>query len=186
MRAADAAHEGEDMEEDLLGDDEEFDVNIDNYDCPLREWITKENVIVEIKRRFSKFLRRFKVGDVEENSGNENINREDCLYKTKIREMCVANGQSLNVSFIHLSKKDRIIATWVADAPSLMLPILDEVLKKEVLRLYPAYEDIHPEVFVRISELPIIDQIRDIRQSHLNCMIKITRPSRGVPACFRS
>ena len=45
------------MEEDLLGDDEEFDVNIDNYDCPLREWITKENVIVEIKRRFSKFLR---------------------------------------------------------------------------------------------------------------------------------
>lgn len=174
MRAADAAHEGEDMEEDLLGDDEEFDVNIDNYDCPLREWITKENVIVEIKRRFSKFLRRFKVGDVEENSGNENINREDCLYKTKIREMCVANGQSLNVSFIHLSKKDRIIATWVADAPSLMLPILDEVLKKEVLRLYPAYEDIHPEVFVRISELPIIDQIRDIRQSHLNCMIKIT------------
>ena len=56
-----------------------------------------------------------------------------------------------------------------------MLPILDEVLKKEVLRLYPAYEDIHPEVFVRISELPIIDQIRDIRQSHLNCMIKITR-----------
>jgi len=173
-RAADAAHEGEDMEEDLLGDDEEFEVNIDNYDCPLREWITKERTIVEIKRRFSRFLRRFKLGDVEDNNRNDNTNREDFLYRRKMREMCVENRQSLNVSFIHLSKKDMIIATWVADAPSLMLPILDEVLKKEVLRLYPAYEGIHPEVFVRISDLPIVDQIRDIRQSHLNCMIKIT------------
>ena len=174
MKAAQAAHEGEDpLEEGLLDDDEEYDVNIDNYDCPLREWITKERTIVEIKRRFSRFLRRFKVGDVEENDGNDST-REDLFYRRKMREMCVANRQSLNVSFIHLSKKDRTIATWVADAPSLMLPILDEVLKKEVLRMYPAYEDIHPEVFVRISELPIVDQIRDIRQSHLNCMIKIT------------
>ena len=67
-----------------------------------------------------------------------------------------------------------------------MLPILDEVLKKEVLRLYPAYEDIHPEVFVRISELPIIDQIRDIRQSHLNCMIKITWRRHEAFQRFRS
>merc|ERR1711965_266680 len=41
MKAAQAAHEGEDpLEEGLLDDDEEYDVNIDNYDCPLREWIT--------------------------------------------------------------------------------------------------------------------------------------------------
>ena len=43
------------MEEDLLGDDEEFDVNIDNYDCPLREWITKENAIGKLRDGFQNF-----------------------------------------------------------------------------------------------------------------------------------
>ena len=75
---------------------------------------------------------------------------------------------------IHLSKKDRIIATWVADAPSLDVADIRRGVEEGSVEMYPAYEDIHPEVFVRISELPIVDQIRDIRQSHLNCMIKIT------------
>jgi DNA replication licensing factor MCM2 len=163
-RAADLAA-GDEEDEELLGDDEEFEVNIDSYDCPLREWITKERTMMEIRKRFSKFLRKF----------TQKIHQEEVfVYKKRMREMCVANRQSLDVSFVHLSMKDSTIAEWVADAPGLMIPMLDEVLKREVLRLYPAYEDIHPEVFVRIAELPIADHIRDIRQSHLNSLIKIT------------
>lgn len=33
-----------------------------------------------------------------------------------------------------------------------------------VLQLYPNYQEIHNEVFVRIIELPITDKLRDIRQ----------------------
>jgi DNA replication licensing factor MCM2 len=44
----------------------------------------------------------------------------------------------------------------------------------EALKLYPAYESIHKDIFVRITHLPIVDQIRDIRQAHLNCLIKIS------------
>jgi DNA replicative helicase MCM subunit Mcm2 (Cdc46/Mcm family) len=34
-------------------------------------------------------------------------------------------------------------------------------------------EAIVKDIFVRITELPLMDPIRDIRQAHLNCLIKI-------------
>ena len=51
--------------------------------------------------------------------------------------------------------------------------MFDEVAKQEALKLYPSYGDIHGRIFTRITGLPIMDQIRDIRQAHLNCLIKI-------------
>ena len=87
--------------------------------------------------------------------------------------MCVANGQSLEVSYLHLAEREPILAVWVADAPADMLAMFDEVAKQEALKLYPSYGDIHGRIFTRITGLPIMDQIRDIRQAHLNCLIKI-------------
>jgi DNA replication licensing factor MCM2 len=77
------------------------------------------------------------------------------------------------VSYLHLSQREPMLAIWVADAPADMLEIFNQVAKQEALKLYPAYEAIVKDIFVRITELPILDQIRDIRQAHLNCLIKI-------------
>ena len=157
-RAADRAADG-----DMEDDDEEFDVNIDVYDCPLREWITKDRTKVEIRKRLSRFLRK---GQVDE-AGRS-------LYHKKIREMCNNNLQSLEISYMHLAKSESLIAVWVADAPKDMLDLFDEVALTEVLKLYPSYSDIHPDVFVRIVDLPVEDAIRDIRQSHLNSLIRVS------------
>lgn len=41
------------------------------------------------------------------------------------------------------------------------------------LRLFPDYEEIAPEIRVRISELPVEEKIRDLRQNHLNCLLRV-------------
>ena len=143
--------------------EEEFEVDIENYDCPLREWITRERTKTEIRRKFSRFLRKFTAKEDGE-----------LVYRKRIREMCVSNRQSLEVSYLHLSQREPMLAIWVADAPADMLEIFNGVAKQEALKLYPAYESIVKDIFVRVTELPILDQIRDIRQAHLNCLIKIS------------
>ena len=156
-RAADREADGEEEEEE-----EEFEVDIENYECPLREWITRERTKTEIRRKFSRFLRKFQ--DTEEG---------DVVYRKRIREMCVSNGASLEVSYHDLATREPMLAIWVADAPADMLELFNETAKAEALKLYPAYEAIAKDIFVRITKLPIVDQIRDIRQAHLNCLIKI-------------
>ena len=144
-------------------EEEAFEVDIENYACPLREWITRERTKLEIRKRFSRFLRKFAT---RENG--------ELVYRKRIREMCVSNRQSLEVSYLHLSQREAMLAIWVADAPADMLEIFNAVAKQEALKLYPAYEAIFKDIFVRITELPIVDEIRDIRQAHLNCLIKIS------------
>lgn len=39
--------------------------------------------------------------------------------------------------------------------------------------MIPDYSDIHPEIHVRISELPVKEMIRDVRQIHLNALVKV-------------
>ena len=115
------------------------------------------------RRKFSRFLRKFTAKEDGE-----------LVYRKRIREMCVSNRQSLEVSYLHLSQREPMLAIWVADAPADMLEIFNGVAKQEALKLYPAYESIVKDIFVRVTELPILDQIRDIRQAHLNCLIKIS------------
>lgn len=67
-----------------------------------------------------------------------------------------------------------LLAIWVADAPAQVLPIFHAAARAEVLKQFPAYDAIHASVFVRITDLPICDAIRDIRQSHLNALIRIS------------
>ena len=57
-----------------------------------------------------------------------------------------------------------------------MLPILDQTTMQVLSELYPDYDQVHEQVFVRIKDLPVEDNLRDLRQSHLNALIKI----RGV------
>jgi DNA replication licensing factor MCM2 len=56
------------------------------------------------------------------------------------------------------------------------LPILNEVAQDITLELFPDYDKIHIDIYVRVKDLPVEDKLRDLRQIHLNALIKI----RGV------
>jgi DNA replication licensing factor MCM2 len=86
-----------------------------------------------------------------------------CANTRHARNTPTANKESLILSWVQLAEQVPVLAAWVADAPSEMLPILDEVTMLEVKLLFPEYQQIHPEVHVRIADLPVVDSIRDIR-----------------------
>lgn len=68
------------------------------------------------------------------------------------------------VSYLHLSRAQPILAIWLADAPREMLELMDEVVTAVVTRAFPAYAEIQDEVRVRVAELPIVDKLRDLRE----------------------
>ena len=51
--------------------------------------------------------------------------------------------------------------------------------------MFPDYDLIHQTVHVRITDLPIEDPIRDLRQAHVGCLVKVagvvTRRSQVFP-----
>ena len=55
------------------------------------------------------------------------------------------------------------LAIWVAEVPNLILPVFNEVAHELVNEVFPNYDQIHREIFVRIRDLPIEDKLRDLR-----------------------
>lgn len=127
-------------------------------------WVQKPEVIKWIRKIFNSFLRTYR------------DEQQQVVYENRIHEMCLNNKQSLEVTFNHLSNKFPTLAIWLAEEPSLILPIMNEVAFDLVGEVYPEYYKIHNEVYVRVKDLPVEDKLRDLRQIHLNALIKI----RGV------
>ncbi len=129
---------------------------------PLREWVCQEEPRRELLNRFRQFLLSFPSDNPKRN-----------VYKDRIRSMCAANGESLHVSFLDLSHEQPTLAVWLADAPVEMLEAFDEALSQVVRQLFPHYEAIKPDVHVRITELPLCDSLRDLRENQLGCLVKV-------------
>mmetsp|Transcript_3003 Transcript_3003/g.4568 ORF Transcript_3003/g.4568 Transcript_3003/m.4568 type:complete len:949 (+) Transcript_3003:31-2877(+) len=156
--------EGAIDEEDEAEDQyKELDVNLEGFDVPLREWIAQDRTRREIKKRFKKFIHRYRPSM-----------DGPTVYPNKIRAMCAANSSSLEVSYVHLGEYAPILAIWLADLPRDMLGIFDEVLKEVVLEGFTHYTQIAQEMHVRITDLPISDRLRDLRQGHLNCLVRVS------------
>ena len=116
----------------------------------------------EIKRRFINFLTTF----------NDENNRP--VYRDKIKKMCDANKTSLEVSYIHLGQHEPVFGMWVVDSPKAVLELFDDGATEVVLMDYPAYEEIAAEIKVRIVDVSITDKLRDLRQLHLNALVKVS------------
>lgn len=135
--------------------------NLDGFRGPLDEYLVGDVTRREIKRRFRQFLSDF-------NDGGENP-----VYPSRIRKMMEDNQQSMEISYLHLSAAVPILAIWVADEPSTMLELFDEEAMQVALTIFPEYGNVHREVRVRITQLPIVDSLRELRQVHLNALIKV-------------
>lgn len=153
------------------GDDEEMIESIENLEDTkghsVREWVSMLAPRTEIFNRFKNFLRTF----VDEKGHN--------LYKEKIRQMVEANRESLVVDYNILASAEHVLAYFLPEAPTEMLKVFDEAAKDVVLSMYPRYDQIVKEIHVRISDLPLIEDIRSLRQLHLNQLIRTS----GVVTC---
>ncbi|KAJ3671882.1 hypothetical protein LUZ60_007961 [Juncus effusus] len=153
-------------------DDDPYDDDTDDVDelsmyrvqGELREWVMRDEVRRFIGKKFKEFLLTYV---------NPKNDQGEFDYVRLINEMVLANKCSLEIDykqFIHIHPN---IAIWLADAPQPVLEVMEEVAQKVVFTLHPNYNKIHQKIYVRITNLPVYDQIRNIRQIHLNTMIRI-------------
>uniref|UniRef100_A0A8C3AAW2 DNA replication licensing factor MCM2 n=1 Tax=Cyclopterus lumpus TaxID=8103 RepID=A0A8C3AAW2_CYCLU len=154
------------------GEDEEMIESIENLEDmkghTVREWASMAAPRLEIYNRFKNFLRTH----VDENGHN--------VFKEKISDMCKENKESLVVNYEDLAAREHVLAYFLPEAPTEMLKVFDEAAKEVVLAMFPKYDRIAHEIHVRICNLPLVEEIRSLRQLHLNQLI---RTSGVVSSC---
>jgi DNA replication licensing factor MCM2 len=128
---------------------------------PLSEWLAEPATRAEIKRRFRAFLDTY-----EEPAAPARV------YERVIDRMCAGGGQSLVISYLHLSRFAPTLAIWLADQPRAMLALLDAAARGAVAARYADYYNAS-DVVVRVSGMPIPDELRDLRQQHLNVLVRV-------------
>uniref|UniRef100_A0A8C1Y8L6 DNA replication licensing factor MCM2 n=1 Tax=Cyprinus carpio TaxID=7962 RepID=A0A8C1Y8L6_CYPCA len=154
------------------GEDEEMIESIENLEDmkghTVREWVSMAAPRLEIYHRFKNFLRTH----VDEHGHN--------VFKERISDMCKENKESLLVNYEELASREHVLAYFLPEAPAEMLKIFDEAAKEVVLAMYPKYDRIAHEIHVRIGNLPLVEELRSLRQLHLNQLI---RTSGVVTSC---
>ncbi|KAJ0343399.1 hypothetical protein COL922a_000131 [Colletotrichum nupharicola] len=152
----------EDMDADILEEELSLEALQDAKAASLTEWVSQPNVQRTIKREFKAFLTEY----TDEHGSS--------VYGNRIRTLGEVNAESLEVSYDHLSSSQALIAYYLANAPAEVLKLFDEVAMDVVLLHYPDYERIHSEIHVRIFDLPVHYTLRQLRQSHLNCLVRVS------------
>ncbi len=169
--------------------EDEFDDDLDLNqlgDVPLREFLAETKTRRKIMAKFRKFLATY-TGQPPDDDPNPDEDPKAAkkrrkkraknmipVYHQRITTMCANNQQSLEVSFLHLSEASPQLAIYLADAPSDLFELLNQVATKYTFSLFTSYSQIHSDIFVRIANLPISDSLRDLRQVHLNRLIKVS------------
>ena len=120
----------------------------------------------EFRRRIARDYQRFLTTFVDEHGQS--------VYHARIRAMCAANRESLQVSYLHLVESNPFLAKLIANRPLETLEIFNEATMRIVLRLFEEYDRIKPEVHVRITDFPNVDYLRDLRFNHLNTLVRVT------------
>lgn len=113
-----------------------------------------------LKIRFKHFLRTYK----------DQKNHE--IFKDRIRRMCELNQSSFQVEFKVLCSKEYSLAYFLTVVPLQILEIFDEVAKDMVMQMFPSYDRVTSEIHVRISEVPLLDELRSFRKLHLNQLVR--------------
>lgn len=115
------------------------------------EWVTLDQPHKHIAFRFRRFLVEF-----TDDKGN-------AVYEEKIQRMAEQNGRSFEVSYAQLSQSQAVLALWLADAPTEMLDIFNEVATAVVTERFDRYDRIADAIQVRITDVPAVETLRDLR-----------------------
>ncbi|KAE8387254.1 MCM2/3/5 family-domain-containing protein [Aspergillus alliaceus] len=159
-------HYDEDREDMDMGEDgtEELSLEemMDIKAANVTDWVLQPQVLRSIYREFKTFLTEY-----TDDSGAS-------VYGNKIKTLGEVNSASLEVSWVHLSNTKAVLAYFVANEPTEVLKVFDQVALDVTLFHYPQYHDIHNEIHVRIIDLPTVSTLRQLRQSHLNSLVRVT------------
>lgn len=158
----DEEQEDEDMQDDIMEEELSLETLQDVKASSLTDWVALPAVHRTISREFKSFLTEY----TDEHGTS--------VYGTRVRTLGEVNAESLEVSYDHLSASKAILAYFLANAPAEVLTIFDQVAMEVTLLHYPDYERIHSEIHVRISDLPVHYTLRQLRQTHLNCLVRVT------------
>ncbi|KAK5781118.1 hypothetical protein RI543_001509 [Arxiozyma heterogenica] len=126
------------------------------------EWITQPNVSRTIARELKSFLLEY-----TDETGRS-------VYGARIRTLGEMNSESLEVNYRHLAESKAILALFLAKCPEEMLKIFDLVAMEATELHYPDYARIHSEIHVRISDFPTILNLRELRESNLGSLVRVT------------
>ncbi|GAU93295.1 hypothetical protein RvY_05258-2 [Ramazzottius varieornatus] len=129
----------------------------------LQEWITQIAPRTEIFNRFRNFLMNFT---------QEKTKKGGALYMERIKKMCIDNMNSFEVDYNDLASNQEVLAFFLPECPVEMLELFNAAALEVVMANFPHYERINQEIVVRISDLPIQEEIRALRQVHLNQLIR--------------
>ncbi|KAL8769658.1 MAG: hypothetical protein Q9209_004455 [Squamulea sp. 1 TL-2023] len=158
----DEDQEDEDMADDIMEEELSLETLQDVKASSLSDWVALPAVYRTIFREFKSFLTEY----TDEHGTS--------VYGTRVRTLGEVNAESLEVSYDHLAESKAILAYFLANAPAEVLKIFDQVAMDVTLLHYPDYERIHSEIHVRISDLPVHYTLRQLRQTHLNCLVRVT------------
>lgn len=151
-----------DMHEDIMNEELSLEALMDVKAASLVEWVASPAVSKTIAREFKNFLTEY-----TDEKGTS-------VYGVRIRTLGEINAESLEVSWVHLSDSKPVLGMFVAQVPSSILPIFDAVALDVTLYHYPDYERIHSELHVRMTDLPISLTLRQLRQNHLNSLLRVS------------
>jgi DNA replication licensing factor MCM2 len=157
----------EDQDEEMEGVlDEELSLEQlgDIKAANVADWLSNPNVYRSVATHFRNFLLEY----TDEHGSS--------VYGARIRTLGEVNAESLEISFQHLAESKATLALFLANAPLETLKIFDEVAMDAVRMDYPDYDRIHSEIHVRVADLPTSYTLRELRQAHLNALVRV----RGV------
>ncbi|EMC95950.1 hypothetical protein BAUCODRAFT_24927 [Baudoinia panamericana UAMH 10762] len=150
------------MHEDIMNEELSLEALADIKAASLTDWVAQPAVHKTIAREFKNFLTEY-----TDSNGTS-------VYGVRIRTLGEVNAESLEVAWDHLSESKPTLAYFLVNVPSEILPIFDAVAMDVTLYHYPEYERIHSELHVRITDLPVSYTLRQLRQSHLNCLLRVS------------
>ncbi|OJZ82313.1 hypothetical protein ASPFODRAFT_197094 [Aspergillus luchuensis CBS 106.47] len=159
-------HYDEDRDDVEMGDDAMEELSLEELTdvkaSNLTDWVLQPQVLRSIYREFKSFLTEY-----TDPAGAS-------VYGNKIKTLGEVNSASLEVSYAHLLETKAALAYFLANEPTEVLKVFDQVALDVTLFHYPQYHDIHNEIHVRITDLPVSYTLRQLRQSHLNCLIRVS------------
>lgn len=97
--------------------------------------------------------------------------------------MVNSNKQSITINFqdLHTSNEQndqkwfgvlKTITTWLINYPAVIIPYFNEVLNQITLDINKNYNLIHSNVYVKIKNYNIKNELRDIKQKDLQNLIR--------------
>ncbi|KAJ3369255.1 MCM DNA helicase complex subunit [Kappamyces sp. JEL0680] len=146
---------------------------------PLADYVLMEAPSRSIRNEFHRFLTSF----VDEKGTRLRtdpryrwalIDPGNSVYGDRIKAMCEAESQTLEIDFTHLVHSNATLGYFLGNAPAQILPIFDDVAMEVTLSGFEDYDKICSEIHVRVANLPHSEALRDLRQSHLNTLVKVT------------